>query len=246
MKSIFLAVVVICALAVAGIGGTLANFADTEMVEDSAFTTGYMDLLVWDGASYKNDTRVTGEGTPSTINIMWADPGKVYTGYMKVMNAGTVDGTLYLHFKNFVCSNVEPEHCDAANRTDYGFRPEPEIVEEWGGYLDQEWVPGKGLTGDVNCELGDLVKARVYYKGQLVQLRGHEWNLLSNLESNWYELGTLDECGVTRTVQIDLMYDNIRDPNWDGTPMFKYHFTNAYMADKITFDVNFGLVSVED
>jgi len=106
-------------------------------------------------------------------------------------------------------------------------------------------IPAAGVQGE-SCNMGDLVKVRVYYRGQLVELRGNEWNKLSKLECNWYELGLLEECGVERTVRVDMMYDNIKDPNWTGNKLFKYHPTNAYMADKITFDVNFGLVSVED
>jgi len=242
MKSIFLSVVVISALAIAGIGGTFANMSDTEMVKDSNFTTGYIDLLVKDVSGvFMNDAPYGGQAD-SSIDIMWAAPGKVYTGYMYVQNCGTIDTTLYIHFKNFRCSNVVPEHACASICTDTGVKPEPEVVEEYGGYLDQVYITPGGVKGDT-CTMGDLIKARVYYKGQLVMLRGNEWNKLSKLECNWYELGELPLCGVVKTVRIDLMYDNIKDPTWAGNKLFKYHPTNAYMADKITFDVNFGVVT---
>jgi len=239
MKSIFLSVVVISALAIAGIGGTLANFSDTEMVKDSAFTTGDLDLMVYDDDSgaYVNDPPI-GVGADSTIDITCAWPGKPYRGTFSVQNCGCVDGTLYMHFKNFRCENVDPSHPCANICTAYGTKTEPEWVEEHGGYLDQVWVPGKGLMGD-NCNMDEIVYARVWYRGSWVI----PWTLLDDLESNWYELGTLDECSVIKTVTIDLQFNDIPDPDWTGNPLFVDHFTNGYQADKITFDVDFGLVS---
>lgn len=242
MKSIFLSVVIICALAIAGIGGTFANMSDTEMVKDNAFSTGYIDLLVEDDSGAFVNDDPWGIGADSTFNVEWAEPGKIHTDSVKVQNCGTIDTTLYIHFKNFRCSNVDPIHACAGICFDEGAKPEPEAVEEYGGYLDQiEILPG-GIKGD-DCTMDELLKVRVYYRGVLVLLRGNEWNRLSKLECNWYELGLLEECGVTRTVRIDVMYDNIKDPAWAGNKLFKYHPTNAYMADKILFDINFGVIT---
>ena len=46
MKSIFLSVVVICALVISGLGGTLAGWSDTEEAQDNVIVTGSLDLKV--------------------------------------------------------------------------------------------------------------------------------------------------------------------------------------------------------
>ncbi len=46
MKNIFLAIVIVSALAIAGIGGTLAGFSDTEQSLNNVFEVGNLDMLV--------------------------------------------------------------------------------------------------------------------------------------------------------------------------------------------------------
>jgi len=251
MKSIFLSVVVISALAIAGIGGTFANVSDTEMVNDSAFTTGDMDLKVCDAPSLALvDDPPWGPGATSGVDVEWADPGKDYYLYQAycVANMGSIDGTLYIHFKNFSGVNVEPSHANEhlCTTNPLRWKTEPELVEERGGTLDQIWVPGKGKYGDgATYPLPNYLYINVYYAGKWLFTNP---KLMKNIECKWYELGPLLKCGATKDVGIYLRYDNILDPNWvanDGDKLFKYHFTNGLMADKGLWDVDFGLVSVD-
>ena len=61
MKSMFLSVVVICALVIAGVGGTLADFSDIETSPDNFFKTGALDGKYSDhlGNLYDDTNQVT-------------------------------------------------------------------------------------------------------------------------------------------------------------------------------------------
>src|SRR3990170_2258398 len=96
MKNLIFSIVVICALAVAGIGGTLADFSDTEDEIGDKLQAGSLDLKV----NGYDDPDVL----PFSISGMAAD--KVYHIDKKVANVGTLDGFLYIHFKGAVTTET--------------------------------------------------------------------------------------------------------------------------------------------
>lgn len=166
MKSIFLSVVVICALVVAGIGGTLADFSDYEVSEDNYFATGALDLKVSDfaGNEYQGDT------VPAFIQYSDAWPCSDKSFYIDLENWGQgsqFEPWAYIHIKNLDCGWVWPKNlymmvlCDEDTKAcidemtpaewdaktsdeqeallDAGWKPsnEPEYVAECGGVVGE-------------------------------------------------------------------------------------------------------------
>lgn len=158
MKSIFLSVVIICALAIAGIGGTFATWADSETSFDNYIETGSVDLLV-NGA----DDEPWGEGVEAKVEITCMIPCKWYGPYeVTLWNAGEceLDSEAYIHIKNIECSNIDPKDGSGYEAT-YGtnagdLKPEPELVAEGGGNVNSVWVDGIGEEGD-DCSMGTHV-----------------------------------------------------------------------------------------
>ena len=99
MKSIFLAVVVVCALVVAGISGTLAVFSDEEQVGQNVFAAGTLDLQI-------------GDGNPVSFTAGNIQPGYYEQFVVKVKNIGTLPGNLSVEFSpitNYENGRNEPE-----------------------------------------------------------------------------------------------------------------------------------------
>jgi len=256
MKNIYLSIVIICALAIAGIGGTLANFSDTEEVFDNTFESGSLDLLIWDGANWVNDPP-WGPGVTEAINVDCAAPEGVYSSTVYVANFGEcVSGRLYLRFKELRCYNVDVWNHDATGIWKYDAdnlmepywrcKPEPELVAEYGGFIDQwEYIPSPDpvIEGD-NCSWSKILKAKVLFDGVMVQ----DWKLLSQLiaqpgaSSIWIDLGDLPYCGETHEVEIRLKYQDQECAAWTGDPKFADWPTNRYMLDGAKFNMMFGLV----
>ena len=147
MKSIFLSVVVIAALAVAGIGGTLAGWSDTEESFDNYITTGSLDLKV-----QRTDDKPWGDGIPVVTAFTDIVPSYIYKTNIIVANYGqgnppppstaTLSAPLYIMFKDFACSNVDPT-CGTGYEwpaTSNLWKPEPELVAEYGGVLAQTHI----------------------------------------------------------------------------------------------------------
>jgi len=157
MKNILLSVVVICALVVAGIGGTLAGFVDTEFSSGNYFQMGMQDLLV----NGKNDPigHVIQETHPK-----WDQSNDFYVNFF---NWGECEGSyLYIHVKDVVSTEAGVKIIDkvgyvydgvtaGAAGIPFGYRPatglepagpnvwstEPEKIAEVGdGYIGQYWI----------------------------------------------------------------------------------------------------------
>lgn len=245
MKSIFLAVVVICALAIAGIGGTFANMSDTEMVTGNYFSTGDFDIKVWDPVTgtYTDDTPY-GTGASDVMKVEWACPEKAYFADFWVKNDGSCDGELKFHLKHVSCENVTPSHGGiimpdgtVTNKT------EPELIEEQGGgTLDQVCVPARGIQGD-GCTMKSRIYVMVKVNDKVVKLDGNKWNLAGDLVCEWYVIGDLPACGAEQKVTLFMKFLDEEDTGWTGDPQFKYHWTNAIQADRWNFNVDFGGVS---
>jgi len=256
MKNVFLSVVIICALTIAGVGGTLANFSDTEEITDNVFESGSLDLLVYDGANYVQQAPY-GPGVSGVIDITCAAPEDKNWAKIWVANFGDcVDGDLYLAFKNFRCYNVLPSHpesrwlaYDDRYTPNYKWKTEPEMVAEYGGYIEQyPYFPETGTVEGDNCSWEKILEVKVKFDGVMVQ----NWIFLDelvNIPPEYIYLGELESCGVQHYVDIGLRFPDIEDEAWEArglNELFKDWPTNRYMLDGALFDILFGLVSDTD
>lgn len=171
MKSnVILAVVVIAALTIAGVGGTFATWADSEVSLNNTITTGSVDLKV-NGA----DDLPYGTGVPAKVTIECMIPLKLYGPYeVELWNAGqcTFPSHAYLHVKNATCSNALPKtHPETGATTGYpdpstgetysgDLKPEPELVAEYGGKVNCVYVEGVGVDGD-DCSMGSGIRMTI-------------------------------------------------------------------------------------
>ena len=171
MKSTFLTLVVVCSLVIAGIGGTLATWADSETSFDNYIATGSLDLKV-NGA----DDLPWGTGVPTKVELDDMVPCKFYGPFeIELWNAGQHDpengeiAKAYMHLRDLECSNVLPKvHPVTGATTGYpdpstglpwsgDLKPEPELVAEYGGMVSIHEVPGIGVEGD-DCSMGTHVE----------------------------------------------------------------------------------------
>jgi predicted ribosomally synthesized peptide with SipW-like signal peptide len=245
MKNIFLSVVVICALAVAGVGGTLAGFSDTELSEDNYFEVGSLDLKVsYKGVEYDDPF------VPTMFNAtkMWPCISKDFTFDMHSLSEP--DGELayaYIHFKDFLCDE------SPSTKHPTG-RPEPENVAEGGGWLANVNTAPLGPLGQ-DCTLPDYVEIYIEFDldgdGILEPILGNPiWGdpgtvYLGELDCWWIDLGVLPAC-QTRDGKVSLHISQIPEEDFgydyfpDDKP-FNDWPTNALMLDKCTFSVEFAL-----
>jgi predicted ribosomally synthesized peptide with SipW-like signal peptide len=160
MKSIFLSVVIICALAISGIGGTLATWSDSETSHDNVIETGSLDLKV-----NNEDDLPWGNGVPQKVAITCMIPDKLYGPFLvELWNAGECNwpSKAFIHIKDYCCYNVPPKLRDDGSSTGYldpvtdpdyvprgsMYKTEPELVAEYGGKVNCVEVPGIGPEGD--------------------------------------------------------------------------------------------------
>lgn len=184
-KNLILAVVVVVALTLAGVGGVFATWSDSEVSYGNLISTGSLDLKV-NGA----DDAPWGRGVPAKVTVTCMIPGKFYGPYeVELWNAGTCifPSHAYIHVKNITCSNVLPKvnpydpkdpesggsacwyenygplattgYPDPSTGEPYSgaLKPEPELVAEYGGKVDCVTVPGIGVDGD-DCSMGSGVR----------------------------------------------------------------------------------------
>ena len=275
MRNILLSLVMVAVLVAAGVGGTLASMSDTEMAIDNTFSTGSLDLLIWDSTDNAWDQDAPyGNGVSNEVNITDAIPDVEYWDIITVGNFGDgVCGDLYLHIKNVSCSNVTSSHEESRIVDDYGdesveYKPEPEMVEERGGFLDQVAITALGWEpGDDCCMIGHTQVA-IWYEGTWVleSIDTHDsaqdgWMYFGDLDDDGHRglfggdmayvmLGLLPYCGTEGDVYIGIKFPQLDDDTWGcgGSPseghdaMFAGHPTNAYMLDRIHFTINFALV----
>ena len=231
MKNVFLSVVIICALAIAGVGGTLAGYSDTDRTSGNSLITGSMDLKIFDGTNWVDNAG-------PLVAFTKVNPCQSGEMVIEVWNAGDCEpgADLWLKVKNMCCSNVD----DKIGQT----RPEPELVTEDGGYLNQYLIPGIGLIGD-DCCLRSHIDVTVY------DLDGNQVfceKLIYFVDNSdfWVHVGQLAPCQpgeVELVFHLQQVHED--DLNLDyfaaGSP-FEYWPTNGLMADKILFDVEFALI----
>ena len=259
MRSIFLTVVVVCALAIAGIGGVFANYQDIEVSSGNYLETGDLDLKV----SY-----------PSGDNAIWYDtpvPAVVHgdnfmpectdkSFHFDLHNVGDYEqgtGYVYIHFKNLVFEDTG--------------KTEPEDVAELGGVIGEledgtiitlpaadalgaDW--GTGAGGELAEHLRVVIFTSPTGTGDWTELDMDEYDENDNGEikldevvCNQILLGELDS-NEEMFVWVSIMLQDIDEDDlgysffnatiaaerkWEDWP------TNALQNDKVTFDISFEL-----
>jgi len=172
MKKILLALIVALAVASMSMGATFASFCDTEMVRDSAFTTGDMDLKVakaGDPAFYDDQPYGTGlfpveiepdvfENVPCFMAEEDSNFANYYTGNFRLWNAGSTHGRAYVHIRGVGAESLGDADAlltgttvtlwydlddDGDALTDLNEPDEEEIVTGTLGGLDCQVVPGE-------------------------------------------------------------------------------------------------------
>jgi predicted ribosomally synthesized peptide with SipW-like signal peptide len=250
MKSIFLSVVVIAALVLAGVGGTLADFSDSEEEMGDTIQAGSLDLKV-DGMDDPNIQPIT---------ITGMVPEKSYHHEKVIQNVGTIDGWLYIHVKNVECIETNDKDLNGDGViTAPEDNPEPENVAELGGKHGQEQVPGLG----VRCDMEEHVEVQILY-GPVgapvpIDLSAYDANLdgkvkLSELECHQILIDQLPACGVEFEIRFGFILQDVPEEYY-GLDIFdetdpheiKWNWwpTNCYQGDTVTFDVLFELLQTD-
>jgi len=119
MRNILLSLVVICALAAAGIGGTFAGFVDTEVSEGNFYQAGITDLLVdiGDGV-WANDP------LGATLQYTGGAPEKSVDFWVGLYNwAKGQPGDAYMHIKGVISEEAGTKTHD---QIEYVFTNDPD------------------------------------------------------------------------------------------------------------------------
>ena len=250
MKNIFLGVVVITTLALAGIGGTMADFSDSEEEMGDVLQAGSLDL------------KVNGADDPDILPfmIMGMVPEKWYDATKQVANVGTIDGWLYMHVKNAVCTETNDKDLNGDGVIDELDKPEPEIVAEQGGKHGQKEVPGVGER----CDMEEHLWAQLLITDpagnvqsldlDAYDLDGDGYAELGELECNQIYLGELPACGEEYEFELGIVLRDVPEEYY-GLDIFdetnpheiKWNWwpTNCYQGDTVTFDILFELLQTD-
>jgi hypothetical protein len=249
MKNIFLGVVVITTLALAGIGGTMADFSDSEEELGDILQAGSLDL------------KVNGADDPDVLPVVVRTmiPDKWYDATKTVANVGTIDGWLYIHVKNAVCTETNDKDLNGDGVIDELDKPEPEIVAEQGGKVGQKMVPGLGER----CDMEEHIAVQLWF-GQganLVQVDLSPYDMngdgevkMDELECNQVLVAQLPACGEEYDLVFKFMLQDVPEEFW-GLDIFdetdphevKWNWwpTNCYQGDTVTFDVLVELLQTD-
>ena len=256
MRGIFLSVVVICALVAAGIGGTLADFSDSEEEVGDSIQAGSLDLKVND-----KDGKLVGE------TYVRVAPEQSMHIEKTIRNVGTVDGWLYVHITEVRTREWNDKDLNKDTFIDEKDQPEPEVVAEEGGKHGQKMVPGIGPAWDIDEHIGVEIFYGPTGNKTKVDLSFYDTNgdnvtKMAELECSQLLVGKAVQCGMEYEIEFrfvmqdvdedDLITDGtLTDPGtghgwfdetdehevkWDHWP------TNAYMGDEVKFDMLFELL----
>jgi predicted ribosomally synthesized peptide with SipW-like signal peptide len=265
VKSIFLTVVVVCSLAIAGIGGTLATWADSETSMDNSITTGSLDLKV-NGA----DDAPWGSGVPSKVAIDCMIPTKMYGPFeVELWNAGICEfpSEAYVHFKDMCCSNAPPKEGTGYQCPETGdMKPEPELVAEFGGKVNCKTVEGIGEAVGDTCSMKSHIRVWVVADDETYVPIENDTNPLVLIEGKMIDVeGTeaylfdLNPC-EPRTIYLwfhlqqeseeDYGFDYFADPGEPGYDQLEWTKFNdwpswAMMRDVLSFSIEFDLLLVD-
>jgi predicted ribosomally synthesized peptide with SipW-like signal peptide len=112
-KLLAISLLVVGTLVVAGLGGTLATWSDSETSEDNYIETGSVDLLVakcdtdWANPGAFKDDLPYGAGLDPCFDTSLTLGGN-YTCYSLLWNAGCIDAKAYLHIENVSGGDTVP------------------------------------------------------------------------------------------------------------------------------------------
>ena len=259
MRSIFLTVVVVCALGIAGIGGVFANYQDIDISSGNYVETGDLDLKV-------SDAQGTLWDTPNIPSLVYADnfmpecTDKSF--HFDLHNAGTYEqgtGYVYMHIKNLTFEDTgrtEPE-----DAVELGLNPIGELPDGTTVALSGPDGPPNGPLGEffgtgAGGELADHLRFHVYTSVD----GGNNWvqiNLnaldanddgevkLSEVVCNQIFISELDS-QADIDVKIDLWLQDIPEEALEydlfpaGSPWSDWP-TNGLQNDKVIFDISFEL-----
>jgi hypothetical protein len=252
MKGVFLAIVVVCALVISGIGGIFANYSDIEISHNNYVETGSLDLKVsYQGQEY-DDPNVPAIVTAD--NFMPECQDKSF--HFDLHNVGVYEqgtGWVYLHVKNLVFTDTgktEPELAAELGTNPVGELDDGTIITPGGAHnLGTDW-------GTANGALADHLRFDVYTSPTgtgnwtMLDLSAYDANQdgeikLSEVVCHQILICELDS-GQTIYVKIDLWLQDVPDEavNQDLFPndnKFNDWPTNALQNDKVTFDISFEL-----
>ena len=240
MKNIILSLAVVSALVVAGVGGTLADFSDSEEEVGDVVQAGSLDL------------KVNGEDDPNVLPaaIRGMIPDKSYHIEKVVQNVGTIDGWLYIHIKNVMCIETNDKDLNDDGVIDENDKPEPERVAEFGGKVGQEMVTGLGERCDMEQHLGveilwGTTGAMTPVDLSLYDANGDGVIKMGELECEQLLIGQLPQCGEEYLIRIGFILQDVEDPTWPGDPKFAYWPTNCYQGDTVSWDILFELLQTD-
>ncbi|MDD5082165.1 MAG: hypothetical protein PHU08_02205 [Dehalococcoidales bacterium] len=247
MKNIFLSVVIICALVIAGVGGTLAGFSDTEQSIGNRFEVGNMDLKVSkNGIEYNDPVPAIAEAF-----LAWPCVSQDFSFDLHNLSDNPQSGYAYIKFKNLECKEV------FTTKFPSPARPEPKTVAESGGLLNQETI---GIDDEVYC-VADFVEIYVQFDtngdGRLEDIIGNPiWGgagtvYLGDLEELWIPVGQIPGCN-TRDGKISMHISNWSEEEWNAKFKTEYAFfandlpfndwlTNLFQNEGAYFDIEFAL-----
>ena len=250
MKKVLLVVVVLCALAVAGIGGVFADYQDIETSHLNTFETGSLDLLVSQRGVLYEDPNV-----PTIIDTEDFMPECIDKSFhFDLHNAGVYtqgSGWVYFHIKNAIYSDTgrtEPE-----NAVERGLDDHP-----IGELADGTFVYSPGWGDNLN-ELGYHMEVDLYTRALetdpwvAVNLDAYDLNADGIIKFNELVCNQILICELgseeTVYVKFDLWFQDIPEehirvdldlfPGTDGK--FNDWPTNALQDDKVEFDISFEL-----
>jgi len=190
MKGLAVTLTVVLALAMAGVGGTLADFSDSEEELDDILQAGSLDLEV----NGTNDPGV------ESFEIRFLIPEKIYEVTKTVRNVGTIDGYLYIHFKNTDSVETNDKDLNGDGIIDDLDMPEPESVAEYGGQLGGKELVGMQNLGIV-VSMSNHVAVTVAFGPDAGSMEVVD---MSSLDVNGDGLVTLNEAECTQ-VLVDVL-----------------------------------------
>ncbi len=263
MKNIFLTVVIICALAVAGVGGTLAGFSDTERSLENYFEVGNMDLKVTVGDS---QTLYDDPDVPAIVDagLVWPCESQDFNWDVHNVSDNTTEtGYVYMRIKDITHYEVYTTKFPEFER------PEPEDVAENGGWLANKLTPAMGEWGQ-NSTLSDFIEILITYEQSIIVGNNTPWGgagtvYLSDMIPDgwqpgddpdtikWIYLGEL-KGGEVGYGDIALHISNWSEEMWnarydtnlayfsDDLP-FNDWLTNLFQNDGANFTIEFGLTA---
>ncbi|MFH1639863.1 MAG: hypothetical protein ABIB93_06110 [Chloroflexota bacterium] len=246
MKNIFLAAVVILALSISGISGTLAGFSDTEISENNFLEVGSLDLKVGDGTNGEFED----PNVPPLIHVSKVWPRTSQAFEFNIQSLSDPDDTtahVYINFKDILCAE-SPDENHPEGRT------EPEEVAENGGILAGQAIGGLGSLKQEST-LADFIEIVLEFDtngdGALEPITGNPlWDspdavYLGDIDSKWIDMGLIP-AGQLRKGRISLHFGNWPEERWDlnyftNDMPFNDWPTNAFQLDRVMFNVEFAL-----